>query len=186
MCVGVCVQECLKGQLQKKVKKKKTVYTHTFMCRMRRLLLCFGGGLNVCTHNTHTDTRLPDFARYNYGFPGPLPSVWDESTAGVDWEKIEAHLLDYKKSCKQSHTVVCVPREHRSWLAEYPGWEERGGRPPNNHYHQHTGWLYPAFCPGSLCCGPNPAANYWTSWTRDPERECVCVCVALGWIVSLS
>ncbi len=33
--------------------------------------------------------------------------------AGVDWEKIRAYSLDYKKSCKQSH-IVATGRKQRA------------------------------------------------------------------------
>lgn len=33
--------------------------------------------------------------------------------AGVDWEKIRAYSLDYKKSCKQSH-IVATGRDWRA------------------------------------------------------------------------
>lgn len=37
--------------------------------------------------------------------------------AGVDWEKIRAYSLDYKKSCKQSH-IVATGKKTDSWQHE--------------------------------------------------------------------
>lgn len=41
--------------------------------------------------------------------------------AGVDWEKIRAYSLDYKKSCKQSH-IEAAGEETESWQLERDAW----------------------------------------------------------------
>lgn len=62
-------------------------------------------------------------------YQGHFPLTGPAVPAGVDWEKMRAYSLDYKKSCKQSH-VVATGEEEESC--------QHGG---DARLHRLAGWL---------------------------------------------
>lgn len=89
-----------------------------YNCKYGYLSLCMCGTLHM----------LPNIITTSQGH-FPLSGL--ALSAGVDWEKIRAYSLDYKKSCKQSHIVATgrksesseapTRRTARCWLAAWIG-----------------------------------------------------------------
>ena len=61
---------------------------------------------------------LPNIIKTSQGY-FPLSGL--ALPAGVDWEKIRAYSLDYKKSCKQSHIVATGRRQRAGTVEETLG-----------------------------------------------------------------
>ncbi len=72
--------------------------------------MCVCAFVYVCVRAHVALHTLPDIITTSQGH-FPLSGL--ALPAGVDWEKIRAYSLDYKKSCKQSH-IVATGRKQRA------------------------------------------------------------------------
>lgn len=111
----LCVSCSLKGEILcvsvMCIKRHFTCTSFTHLCRnaivfFKHIFVC----ACVCSCVQLIWNTLPNIIT---AYQGHFPLSGLAVPAGVDWEKIRAYSVDYKKSCKQSH-VLATGRKQRA------------------------------------------------------------------------